>query len=233
MLEQTNAALSADKTELNPYVTSLANQLIDVARSAELKFDSTGWELITEVLSYAASAEQRLSEQQERIDQLEKVSLTDDLTGIYNRRGLKRALGQLLSLSARYRENGVFGFLDLNGLKDINDTYGHDAGDAALRHFARLLKKRLRPSDTIARISGDEFAVLLPRCELAEGESRLRLLQENAESLPLTFDDVTIPVRFALGLSVIRPGADPNAVIRAADAAMYQDKQNIKATAKA
>lgn len=227
MLED-NQTSRNDHTELNPYVNSLAAKIMKIACEAELKFDSVGWQLISEVLSYAASAEQRLSEQQDRIEQLTQVSVTDELTGILNRRGLRRALAQILSDSARHRETGVFGFLDLNDFKKINDSYGHDAGDSVLRHFANALKKKIRPSDIIARISGDEFAVILPRCGLEEGQERLMRLQKNLNSQKFRVAGSSIALTCALGVAVIEPGIDPAILITGADVEMYKNKAAMK-----
>ena len=89
------------KMEINPYVSNLASKLMKTAANADLKFDSTGWQLISEVLSFAAAAEQRMSQQMERIHYLEQLSVTDELTGIPNRRGLRQQLGRTLSSAAR------------------------------------------------------------------------------------------------------------------------------------
>ena len=114
------AKIHQAKQEINPYVSRLASRLMETAADAEVKFDSTGWQLITEVLSFAASAEQRMAEQQDRISYLEQISVTDELTGILNRRGLKLELGRILAYSARHREVGVLGFIDMDDFKNIN-----------------------------------------------------------------------------------------------------------------
>lgn len=228
MLEQTKQPIHP-YSDLNPYISALAERIMAVACAAELKLDSPGWQLVSEVLSYAASAEQRLSEQQIRIDQLEQMSLTDDLTGILNRQGMKRQLALVLSNSARHQETGVFGFMDLNNFKEINDIYGHDTGDAALRHFARSLKNHIRPSDIIARLSGDEFVVILPRCKTEFGRKRLRDLQVKINHSQFVRNKKKIHLTCALGISEIRPGINPDTLIASADLAMYQDKATYKA----
>ncbi len=215
---------SGTHIEINPYVDQLASRLMDVAGKAELKFDSTGWELITEVLSYAASAEQRLSEQQDRISYLEQLSITDELTGITNRRGLRLLLAQCLADAARHRETGVLGFIDLDGFKALNDTLGHAAGDAALRHIAKLLNKHTRTSDVAARIAGDEFAVLLPRCAPDQGIHRLKALQEIIDNSTFEMDGMTVALHCSMGVARYKGGMDPATLIRQADQAMYADK---------
>jgi len=215
---------SFEKEDLNPYIDQLAARLMDVATSADVKFDSMGWELITEVLSYAASAEQRLGEQQDRISYLERLSVTDELTGLTNRRGLRMVLAQILADAARHRETGVIGFIDLNDFKTLNDTKGHAAGDAALRFLGTLLKKKTRSSDVAARISGDEFAVLMPRCSEEQGRKRMQALKETINKSSLYFEGQQIPISCSLGVAPYRAGLDPNTLLSAADSAMYADK---------
>ncbi|WP_262691248.1 GGDEF domain-containing protein [Kordiimonas aestuarii] len=217
-----------DKTAINPYVSKLASKLMRTAANAEMKFDSTGWQLITEVLSFAAAAEQRMSEQQDRIAYLEQLSVTDELTGIPNRRGLRLALGQALSSSARHQEAGVLGFLDLDGFKDINDHHGHMAGDAVLRFVAKTLKQHVRPSDVVARIAGDEFAVILNRCDPEQGIQRLRTLQDSINRGKVLYGGTRIPVKCSIGTHPFSATTDPGDLIEAADQAMYHDKEKRK-----
>ncbi len=214
-----------DRTDINPYVSTLAGKLMRTAANAEMKFDSHGWQLITEVLSYAAAAEQRLAEQDERIGFLEQLSVTDELTGITNRRGLRITLGRTLASAARHSETGVLGFLDLDKFKEINDVYGHMAGDAVLRHVAKCLKGHLRPEDTVARIAGDEFAMILSRCDAAQGRSRIRALQREINNSSVTHGGNTIHIACSIGIQHFDGKTDPSLLIEAADKEMYNDKE--------
>ena len=223
MTEQPAQKLSS-KAELNPYVSNLASKLMKTAANAEMKFDSSGWQLITEVLSYAASAEQRMAEQDERIGFLEHLSVTDELTGITNRRGLRASLGRTLASAARHKETGVLGFLDLDSFKEINDTHGHNAGDAVLRKVAKCLKNHVRPDDIVARISGDEFATILARCSPEQGRARLRSLQRELNSTTIKFGGDIIHIRCSIGIQHFDGGMDPAELIAEADKAMYEDK---------
>jgi len=228
MTQQPTSKLTNDPT-INPYVSKLADKLMRTAANAEMKFDSNGWQLITEVLSYAAAAEQRMSEQEVRIGYLEQLSVTDELTGIANRRGLKQALGRTLSSAARHSETGVLGFLDLDGFKDINDQHGHLAGDAVLRYVAKCLKNHVRPSDVVARISGDEFAIILKRCSPEQGRSRLRTLQRELNNSTAKYHNKTIPIQCSIGIQHFDGKASLNSLIKTADKDMYDDKEQRKA----
>lgn len=224
MLEQSKKKLS-ERAEINPYVSTLAGKLMKNAANADMKFDSDGWQLITEVLSYAATAEQRMAEQESRINYLEQLSVTDELTGIPNRRGLRATLGRALSSAARHKETGVLGFIDLDDFKAINDEHGHSAGDLLLRRVAKTLTKLIRPVDMVARISGDEFAVILTRCSEEQGRKRLRAIQREINKLKVEFANTNIPVKCSLGIQAFNGATNPAELIEAADLAMYNDKQ--------
>ncbi|WP_262695572.1 GGDEF domain-containing protein [Kordiimonas aquimaris] len=225
MIEQTQG-IKSTKADINPYVSTLAGKLMRTAADAEMKFDSNGWQLITEVLSYAAAAEQRMCEQQERISYLEQLSVTDELTGIPNRRGLRLSLGQTLAAAARHRETGVLGFIDLDRFKEINDLNGHMAGDAVLRFVAKRLKADVRPTDIVARIAGDEFAVVLTRCSAELGQKRILKLQNDINGSIVNYAGKHIEVNCSVGTTEFDGKSDPALLIENADKSMYEDKQN-------
>ena len=217
--------------EINPYVSRLASKLIATAADAQVKFDSTGWQLITEVLSFAASAEQRMAEQSERISHLEQISITDELTGILNRRGLKQQLLRTLASCARHEETGVLGFIDLDDFKAVNDTYGHGAGDAALRLVSSILKKATRSTDIISRLAGDEFAVILTRCSADQGQKRLEDLQNKLNTSVLSYAGNRIPLKCSIGIHAFDGRSEPDSILSGADFSMYQNKESRKTAA--
>jgi diguanylate cyclase (GGDEF)-like protein len=100
-------------------------------------------------------------ERQRRVTELRAMSLVDELTGLYNRRGFLTLARQQLRVADRLGSGACQVFVDLDGLKAINDRYGHSEGDRALIETAQLLRETFRESDVIARIGGDEFAVLI------------------------------------------------------------------------
>jgi GGDEF domain-containing protein len=126
-----------------------------------LDLDEPGRRLIEDLLEAAANAEQRIAEQRARIRYLENLSITDELTGVLNRRGFKLELERALARAERRGETGVLLLGDLNRFKAINDSLGHLAGDSVLRAVAHELRRSTRRSDYVARIGGDEFAVLM------------------------------------------------------------------------
>lgn len=225
------AAPQASESEIdqNPYVSRLAGRLVETATNAEMPFDSDGWQLITEMLSYAASAEQRLTAQRERIAQLEVMSITDELTGLNNRRGLEKFLSTALSAAARHGDDGVVGYIDLDGFKAINDTLGHAAGDAVLRRLAKELQYHVRPTDAVARLCGDEFAVVITRCDAVEGMIRLKHLQATLNDMEVEIDGKTVALNLSLGMAPYNGASKIDLLLNLADKEMYANKSKRKA----
>ncbi len=150
----------------------------------------------------------------------------DPLTGLLNRRRFRAELDQFVSFTARYGGRGAVMVIDIDGLKGVNDSYGHQSGDTLIRRVAEILRERVRTTDLVARLSGDEFAVLMPQTDTA-GAMQLGedLRNQVAEGLPAgnaELEGATISVGIAMfgGLGVI--GAE--AVLVGADEAMYQAK---------
>lgn len=157
---------------------------------------------------------------------LEELSLSDELTGLYNRRGFLTFAAQQITYCRRQRQAFSILYMDLDGLKGINDTWGHESGDAALRAMAELLMKAFRSSDIVSRIGGDEFCVLAPNTANRRSDSIL----ERLSSLLRSFNaDGAHPWR--LSMSVGEFHSDPadsspiEAMMREADARLYQEKK--------
>jgi diguanylate cyclase (GGDEF)-like protein len=153
---------------------------------------------------------------------LREMALRDALTGAANRNGFDQALQAIL---ASPTPRGALLWLDLDRFKAINDGFGHKAGDAALRAVVDRLRATLRPDDMVARLGGDEFAVLCPG--LAGEQAALALAHRIHAALadPFHVDGSAIPLRTSIGIAVIpRDGRTPEAVMSAADAALYVAK---------
>uniref|UniRef100_UPI0035670FA6 bifunctional diguanylate cyclase/phosphodiesterase n=1 Tax=Actinotalea sp. TaxID=1872145 RepID=UPI0035670FA6 len=151
-----------------------------------------------------------------------RQSLHDPLTGLPNRALL---IDRLAEATATGSVAGLL-FCDLDGFKEVNDTFGHPAGDAALKAIAGRLVTRIRPIDTLARIGGDEFAVVYPGIStLTELENVARRLMEAVE-LPVTEDAVdSFPVGMSIGMVLVTPGTGAEVALACADTAMYEAKR--------
>jgi len=186
----------------------------------------TGETVILFIAQISAVVQNRLL-----LTHLEKMASTDSLTGVYNRSFLDRELGKAVKHAKRIK-NMWFSLMiiDVNGLKQINDTYGHGVGDEAIIKVAGMLKSACRDTDIVSRIGGDEFAVLMPSTNLPQaeilhtrirdGETGLRVLLTPSEG-----KHINIPIRISIGLAS-SDESDPDNVMKMADDRMYLDKQH-------
>ncbi len=210
--------------DLNPYVGRMANRLV---RSFAADFpgkDEDRWALITEILGFAAEAEQQLSEQRNRISQLESMALSDPLTGVGNRRSLEDFLRRAIANANRHGETGVVAFLDVDDFKAINDCHGHAVGDECLRRVAALLVNNTRISDFVARTGGDEFVVVLTHCSNRDGQRRMADLRHHLDQSIVHHEGADIALKASMGTACYDKGARASGLLETADSAMYKDK---------
>jgi diguanylate cyclase (GGDEF)-like protein len=159
-----------------------------------------------------------------QVSALDRLAHHDPLVPLLNRRGFERQLAGLIDRLERYGDCSALLFIDVDGLKVVNDNFGHDAGDAALIHVAELLTGGVRQSDTVARFGGDEFAVLLERVDLDQATETAARLTDLIAGTSFSYDGLAIPLSAAIGISEIRAGDTPEAVLARADRAMYEQK---------
>lgn len=202
-----------------------AEQIRKLFESHSLLPDPVNSAIMSEVLGLAAQAEQRLAEQDARIHHLESLTTTDDLTGLYNRRGFMDGFNRALQSARRYTEEGVLAYIDIDYFKPINDTYGHHAGDLILRRVGELLLANVRKTDIVGRLGGDEFAVLFVHSERTVGRQRAEILRQLLNSNVLKYGDINIPIRVSLGCADYNGFSQPEDLLRKADRAMYREKK--------
>jgi len=165
-------------------------------------------------------------ERHRALEQVRQLSIVDELTGLNNRRGFLVLFEHHRELAARKQVPLTLIFIDLDGMKRINDSYGHQEGDRALIETGRLLTATFRKSDVIARLGGDEFCVLLTEGSEQGGEVAINRLVANAESAVASAGR---PYRLSLSLGIGRyDPKDPvpvDILIQRADHAMYVQKE--------
>jgi diguanylate cyclase (GGDEF)-like protein len=158
------------------------------------------------------------------------LALVDDLTGVANRRHLLQRLSEECALSRRTGEPFALLAIDLDGFKEINDGFGHGAGDECLRLFTCAAQSRLRSGDMLARSGGDEFCIVLPATTLREGAMIARHVMETCRETLVRWEGKPIPIAASIGVaqwsSII--GAYPERLIAAADQALYAAKKEGK-----
>jgi diguanylate cyclase (GGDEF)-like protein/PAS domain S-box-containing protein len=173
---------------------------------------------------YVVTQVQDISERKELARRLEYFVDHDFLTGLFNRRHFEQELTKETNRASRYGAPGAVLAIDLDNFKDVNDTFGHKAGDDVLKGVAGLLRERLRQTDIVARIGGDEFAVLLPQTDADHAQ---RVADELVKALGrqmAVLADRSIHITASIGITLF-DGLTDIEVLAYADLAMYEAKE--------
>jgi diguanylate cyclase (GGDEF)-like protein len=160
-----------------------------------------------------------------KIAELETRAELDPLLEILNRRGFDRELARSISYVKRYGTAAALVFIDLDGFKEVNDQYGHAAGDALLKAVARELAGHVRASDVVARLGGDEFAVLLWNVSDVHAAAKARELENLISAAHVEDGGARYSVGASAGVVPLTGDATPAAISEAADKAMYARKR--------
>jgi len=211
---------ASDITELGDVVEGLSADVAGV-RDA-LRRNHT--ELV-QARSQAEHAETRIRELEAELAEVSSLVREDQLTGALNRRGMDEAFGRELARAERLEAPLSIGLLDIDHFKKLNDSLGHQAGDEALRHLVRVVKKLLRPTDTLARYGGEEFLILLPNTAVEEGLDVLKRVQRALTKEFFMHDNDKVLITFSAGVAQREAGENEAALVARADAAMYRAKQ--------
>ena len=203
--------------------------LMDGNEIGQITIDSiTGEGLSAHDITAFPSWSQFASLALERRSLFEKLSFRaqfDALTGLYNRATLYEKLGAELAFAQRDGIMVAVLYMDLNGFKKINDTYGHDAGDLILREAGQRIRKAVRRSDIVARIGGDEFVVVLVEIEAKEDAERIGSLLRSSLSRPVQAGSQTFACGTSLGIAFFpQDGNTVEALLKQADQRMYTEK---------
>jgi diguanylate cyclase (GGDEF)-like protein len=188
---------------------------------------------LASLLGEVGRLKRELDRAKARAAHLEKLADEDALMPVANRRAFMRELSRLVALAQRYGTASSVLYIDLNGMKTINDRWGHNAGDAALLHIARTLLDNVRHADVVARLGGDEFGVLLVKTGQEAAEEKAVSLSEAIETSPLIWNGLTIRLSAATGAYCFQGSEGVAAALEAADQAMYRAKQLRKAAEQA
>lgn len=158
--------------------------------------------------------------------ELHELATHDQLTGLLNRAAATEALARDLAGQDRHGRRTMVLFVDLDGLKQLNDVHGHEAGDAALVLVAEALRATTRASDAVARYGGDEFLVVGSVEETAEVEALAERIRRRISTSELVWQDERLSISCSIGMAVSRSGEQvPDALVRRADAALYDAKR--------
>jgi two-component system cell cycle response regulator len=191
---------------------------------AELRARLTSMLRIKRLQEELEERERQLLEANER---LRHMSQTDALTGLDNRRNLEERIEEMFEHAKRLNEPFSCVMCDLDRFKSVNDTYGHQAGDAVLKQFAKILRNEVREIDRAGRFGGEEFMLLLPGTVLDAAVTFAERVRKQIEAHTFTFDGTTIQRTASIGVSAWpHPRIkDCDALVRAADGALYVAKE--------
>jgi diguanylate cyclase (GGDEF)-like protein len=159
-----------------------------------------------------------------RIAALERLADTDALTALPNRRAFVREVERAIARVMRYGATAALMYVDVDNLKAINDAHGHGAGDAVLRHLAVLLRAQLRAGDLVARIGGDEFALLVDPVDAAAAGAKGLAVQAAASAAGFAWQAQTMPIGISVGVTMIEATDTVDLLLARADARMYATK---------
>ncbi len=159
-------------------------------------------------------------------DQIERISRIDPLTKVFNRRDMEEKMLDAVNLFEREMNPFSFLLLDIDLFKNINDTYGHDAGDYVLKTLAALLKTSLRKIDNISRWGGEEFLILLNKTGEEGARVAAEKIRKAVEDFMFEYNDNTFNITVSVGYSTYNELREVHEVIKEADVALYRAKQN-------
>lgn len=173
----------------------------------------------------------QLASQTEVITRLRRESLHDPMTGLPNRRYFEQELDRALKYYNRYKRSAALLVIDANDFKTINDSLGHLAGDAILRHIAQLVSSNIRETDFAARIGGDEFCVILREVTAERAAEKARQISEVISRTPCRYEGRDVYVSVSVGHCPFTRSGDKHDLFERADQAMYIAKADAKAVA--
>ena len=225
-LDGTSVRLYAEVTGMLARFNSAITPKDDVANDLpELSPDTAETEAALRLALVAMTEAQRRIERQEaRIRELESLSVTDELTGLLNRRGFDMHLVKALAQARRGERRGVLLMIDLDRFKPINDTYGHAAGDEVLKTASIILQGQIRETDYVGRLGGDEFAILLPRSNKRNGMRRAQELDKKLNNAYASWNGIQIPIKASCGIHMYTSRAQLDELLASADKEMYKIK---------
>jgi diguanylate cyclase len=202
---------------------SIVDELMSDTRSMQIDMQRYRDEMV-DARKQAEQAELKVRKLETELEQISEQVREDQLTGTLNRRGLDDAMEREVSRSERKKLALCVAVLDLDNFKRLNDTYGHQAGDEALAHLARVVKKTLRPTDLVARYGGEEFVCVFSETDLPQAVEIMKRLQRELTKRFFLHNNERLLITFSAGVARRERGESQESLIARADKAMYQAK---------
>lgn len=204
----------------------------EIGRLAQVfnQMHSTIKRQIQELNAHRELLEKEVKERTYELEQANKkldlISRTDELTQLPNRRDMHRTIEKEVDRANRFRKAFSIIFIDIDHFKDVNDTYGHAAGDAVLKSVASTIRSLLRKYDVLARYGGEEFLTLLPETELKDAAHVAERFRKQIENQTIFFGGQEIKVTITLGVAQFDSSQGAEKCIQLADKALYEGKEH-------
>ncbi len=171
---------------------------------------------------------QELVYSQQKVEELEFIADEDPLVQVLNRRAFDRELNRALAYAHRYTMTASFLYLDLNDFKQVNDEFGHGAGDEVLKHVGKVLAENVRSSDVVGRLGGDEFGVILVQADEKVAMMKVDDLMAKISAEPVVYKENEIFASVSVGFSMFMADDDIDSLVARADKAMFEFKNNFR-----
>jgi len=198
---------------------------VELSGVPETELTPTVRQALMTLLAEVDQLRRDLGDARSRIEFLERLADEDPLIPIANRRAFLREVTRMIGFAQRYGTPASIIYCDVDRLKEINDGYGHAAGDAALMQISRTLVENVRNTDIVARLGGDEFGVLLVQADYELAEAKAALLAQAVGERPFVWQGRAIPLGITHGVHSFVGDDNAGAILDAADRAMYIRKR--------
>lgn len=185
-------------------------------------------EVLLEQRDNVESSQEKIRKLQEELSHLSEAVRVDQLTGVLNRRGLDEAMVREISRAQRGGSQLSVVLLDIDNFKSLNDTYGHNVGDTALQHLAKVIQATVRPTDVVSRFGGEEFVILLPDTDLDQAVTTIQRLQRALTKQFFMGNNDRLLITFSAGVALLKNNEKETSVLHRADQSMYLAKKTGK-----
>ncbi len=226
MHENVNSASDIEslKQVLDSNIHSLKDNISDYLTRGKLRFNAA--ETRNQTLSAQVThMEKETQDLKQRLDENKKKLIFDTLTGIHNRMAYNDHIKKLMARWKRYGEQFCYAIIDIDHFKNVNDTYGHNTGDKVLKLVASIMQKNIRESDTLFRIGGEEFVLILPNTSLDQAEPTIEKIRNAVSSSGFRFKDDKVVIHISAGLTEVNDSDTEESLYERADKGLYQAKE--------
>ncbi len=219
------AATAVDEAAASPIRARSINDVASFLGITPAELTPNVREGLAKLIAEVRRLRRDIEDRNRRIAYLEQLADEDPLTPILNRRAFVRELSRMMAFAERYGTPSSVLYFDVNGMKRINDQYGHNAGDAALTHVANLLVGHVRASDVVGRLGGDEFGIVLAQADEGVAAMKGTYLCSLIHKTPFVWDGDRVAVDLSFGASTFYGRSEPDEALSRADQAMYEQKR--------